>query len=76
VAGEYWYYEAKNWKKSYDLEFIKGAKKDNQIMELQTQFGLQVTKTEESKATLWQQPYMIVGYVVVAFAAGIFLGVQ
>lgn len=76
VAGEYWYFEAKNWKKAYDLEFIKGGKKDLQIMELEIQKDLLSQKVEEVKPTFWQNPIVITGMVVLAGAGGIWIGAQ
>ena len=74
VAGEYWYYDAQNCAEEKDQLYLKAATADARTIEWMEKFKLQEQKTEEVKPTLWQQPYMIIGYIIIAGVAGIFVG--
>jgi hypothetical protein len=71
---EYWYYDAKSWKKAYDFEFIKGGKKDLINMELSKQLKLQEQLTKEAEPSLLQHPIAIVIYIGIAFGTGLAIG--
>lgn len=74
LAGEYWFADAQRWKKAYDLQFAKTGKVELRLMQSLKREKLLEMKAEEIKPTFWQQPYMIVGYVIVAGITGLWIG--
>lgn len=74
LAGEYWYFDALRWKKQYDLEFLKGAEKDNKYLVCLNEIKVWQQTAEDNKPSWLQHPITITVLVLAAFTAGLAIG--
>lgn len=76
IAGEYHFLDKQKLREENEQLFLKNAVSQAETIEWMEKFKLQKQITEEVKPTFWQSDYMIIAYIVIAGAAGIFIGAQ
>lgn len=74
LAGEYWYFDALRWKKQYNLEFLKGAEKDNKFISCLNEIKVWQQTAEDNKPSWLQHPITITVLVLAAFTTGLAIG--
>ena len=74
LAGEYWYFDARRWKKSDELKSIQLAKADLRDIKRLEEIKVWQNTAEENKPSWLQHPITITVIACIAFAGGLAIG--